>query len=179
MSVTNGGMRFYDISETPLGWMGALATERGLRRTTLPRSTPDECLGLLGPEAAHAALDPDRFGPLRASLARYFSGEPEGFEGESLDIDGCGPFHKAAWAACQSIPYGETRTYRWLAEQAGSPNASRAAGQSMARNRLPIIVPCHRVVASDGALRGFGSGARQLDLKARLLALESGAKRAW
>ena len=73
-----------------------------------------------------------------------------------------------------TIPYGETRPYKWLAARAGRPNAPRAAGQSMARNRLPIVVPCHRVVASDGSLRGFGRDAAQLGLKQRLLDLELG-----
>ena len=88
---------------------------------------------------------------------------------------GATPFHRQAWQACMSIPFGETRTYKWLATQAGKPKAPRAAGQSMARNRLPIVVPCHRVIAADGGLRGFGAGATQLDLKQSLLSMEADA----
>ena len=93
---------------------------------------------------------------------------------QPLDLRDAPAFQRAAWSACMSIPYGQTRPYKWLAAQAGRPNAPRAAGQSMARNRLPLVVPCHRVVASNGALHGFGKGATQLDLKQRLLDLESG-----
>ncbi len=95
-----------------------------------------------------------------------------GFEAEPIDVEDASPFMQAAWGACRRIPAGETRSYKWLAEQAGRPQAPRAAGQSMARNRLPIIIPCHRVIASDGSLRGFGTGASQLGLKQRLLDLE-------
>ena len=71
----------------------------------------------------------------------------------------------------RTIPPGETRSYAWLANEAGNARAARGAGQAMARNRWPLLVPCHRVIASDGSLRGFGGGSG-LPLKAQLLALE-------
>ena len=95
------------------------------------------------------------------------------FDGHPVDIEDASPFYRAAWMACRSIPMGETRSYAWLAERAGRPGASRAAGQSMARNRLPIVIPCHRVIASDGGMGGFGSGTGELELKRWLLDLES------
>ena len=156
----------WDVFETPLGWMGAAATSSALRRTTLPQASPERCVSLLGPDVDPSARAPERFAALARKLSRYFTGAPITFSEELIDVDDAAPFLRAAWKACQSIPLGETRSYRWLASQAGSPHASRAAGQSMARNRLPIIVPCHRVVASDGSLGGFGRGATQLDLKA-------------
>ena len=76
----------------------------------------------------------------------------------------------AAWDACRRIPPGETRSYAWLAQAAGRPLAARAAGQSMARNRLAMIIPCHRVIGSDGGLHGYGAGG--LGVKARLLDME-------
>jgi methylated-DNA-[protein]-cysteine S-methyltransferase len=88
-------------------------------------------------------------------------------------MEGASEFYRAAWKACQSIPHGETRTYGWLAEQAGNPRAPRAAGQSMARNRLPIIVPCHRVIGSNGKLTVFGKGAERIPLKRRLIDAEA------
>ena len=159
-----------------MGWTGALSTSNGLRRTTLPQPTPDECLAQLGPEADGAQADPDRFESLRDDLSRLFGGDPVTFDPYEMDVEDASPFHRSAWAACRSIPMGETRSYAWLAERAGSSGASRAAGQSMARNRLPIVVPCHRVIASDGGMGGYGSGSNQLGLKRWLLEVEAGRR---
>ncbi len=166
---------YYDVFETTAGWMGVLASQNGLRRTTLPQATPDECVTEMGNDVTLAEHEPDMFGELREKLNRFFEGEDVTFDDEAIDVDDASPFMQAAWRACRSIPQGETRSYKWLAAQAGRPQAPRAAGQSMARNRLPIIIPCHRVIASDGSLRGFGKGASRLDLKQRLLDLEDGA----
>ena len=167
--------RRYDVFDTPFGWMGALASPTGLTRTTLPLPTPEDCFSALGLEHPGLAREPKLFASLKDTLVRYFDGEPVSFDGQRIDLANAGPFLLASWTACRSIPRGETRTYSWLAEQAGRPRAYRAAGQSMARNRLPIVIPCHRVVGSDGSLTGFGREASQLDLKRRLLALESAA----
>ena len=164
----------YDIFETPFGWVGLLASPSGLMRSTLPQSTPNRCIPILRPEEHGASIRPDLSARLRDKLVLYFSGARIALDDEPIDLGAVSPFLRSAWAACRSIPLGETRTYKWLAAQAGRPRAPRAAGQSMARNRLPIIVPCHRVVASDGSLGGFGAGALELGMKRRLLALEAG-----
>ena len=169
-------VRYYDVFETSLGWVGLLASPVGLRRTTLPQPSPDDCLLMLGLEADKAALSPERFEALKGKMARYYGGEAVAFDSETIDVDDAAPFTRAVWGACRSIRYGETRSYQWLASQAGNARAPRAAGQSMARNRLPIVVPCHRVIASDGGLGGFGGGASALLLKQRLLDLEAGAR---
>ena len=166
---------YYDVFETPFGWMGVLASPKGLRRSTLPENSPDECVDGLGGDVQRATLAPERFAALKDKLARFYDGEAVSFEDEAIDADDATPFLRRAWDNCRSIPAGETRSYQWLAAQAGQPRAPRAAGQSMARNRLPIIVPCHRVVASDGGLGGFGKGKTRLDLKKRLLDMEARA----
>jgi methylated-DNA-[protein]-cysteine S-methyltransferase len=104
-------------------------------------------------------------------LREYFGGKREEFS-LTPDISGFTPFQKRALKAAMSIPYGQTRTYGWLAARAGSPRASRAAGQVMARNEVPIIIPCHRVIDSSGGLCGFGGRLKALDIKRRLLELE-------
>ena len=163
--------------ETPLGWIGAIASQRGLRRCTLPQREPEACVDELGADFDIAVAAPKRFGELSAMLERYFADGSDAFAGIDIDVEDAPSFQRAAWLACRSIPAGETRTYKWLAVRAGSPGASRAAGQAMARNRLPIVVPCHRVIGTDGSLRGYGSGITRLDLKRRLLELERGALR--
>ena len=169
MEVAIPGLR-YDVLETTLGWVGVLTSGRGIRGMALPEPTPDEAVAHLGPEVRHAQLSPGAFSALHAKLERYFRGEPVTFD-EPLDLEGAGAFFRAAWRACQGIPRGETRSYAWLAAQAGRPKAPRTAGQAMARNRIPIVIPCHRVVGSNGDLGGYGGG---LDLKRQLLSLEKG-----
>jgi len=106
-------------------------------------------------------------------VSEYFEGARKRFT-YSAEIAGYTPFQQKVLQAASTIPYGETRSYRWLAEQAGSPNAARAAGQVMAKNPVPLIIPCHRVIGSGGGLCGFAGGLRALDLKKRLLDLEAG-----
>ena len=166
--------RFYDIFETAQGWVGLLASQSGIRRSTLPCETPDDSVLQLGPEMSGAARDRTMLGDVPDRLIAYLDGEEVDFADVDLDVGDATEFFASAWNACRSIPRGETRTYAWLARQAGRPNASRAAGQTMAKNRVPLIVPCHRVVGSDGSLRGFGSGSERLDLKRWLLDMESG-----
>lgn len=79
------------------------------------------------------------------------------------------PFQRAVWRALQKIPYGEVRTYQWVAKKIGKPKAVRAVGNACGANTLPIIIPCHRVVASDGSLGGFSGGIRW---KKKLLKME-------
>jgi O-6-methylguanine DNA methyltransferase len=102
-------------------------------------------------------------------LAAYFTGELRHFD-LPLQLDGT-PFQQQVWAALQQIPYGTTAGYGELAQQLGSPGASRAVGLANGRNPVAIIVPCHRVIGADGSLTGFGGG---LACKRWLLDLETG-----
>jgi methylated-DNA-[protein]-cysteine S-methyltransferase len=159
-------MRFH-ICETELGWIGVVMSPAGLRATTLPHSSRDGALGevlALGGdvEAPESELD-----GLADRLRRYGRGEPVDFP-DTLDFTGVPRFFRAVWETARDIPCGETCSYGELAARAGRPGAARAVGQAMARNPWPIIVPCHRVVASDG-LGGYGGG---LHMKERLLNLE-------
>ena len=168
---------YYDVVETQFGWMGLLSSDAGLLRSTLPEESGETCASRLGIEVGEAVHTPDRFADLRDRLVCYFDGEDIRFDDIALDLSDAPDFQRKAWQACRTIPRGETRTYKWLAGKAGSPNAPRAAGQTMARNRIPIIVPCHRVIGSDGSLRGFGSGDTRIELKRRLLELEGAVRR--
>ena len=161
---------YYDVFLTDMGWVGALVSHRGLCRMTL-RPTPQEASDDLGPQGAQAQHDPAVLKTIRHDVEAYLKGEGDALDDITLDLEDAPPFFRAAWEACRTIPRGETRSYAWLAEEAGRPGAFRAAGQAMARNRLSIIIPCHRVIGSDGGLHGYGGG---LDKKARLLELERG-----
>ena len=107
--------------------------------------------------------------PLVDQLARYCAGEKVRFSWRDLDWRGVPDFHLRVYRVLFDLPRGRVTTYADLARLAGNPRAARAVGQAMARNPLPIVVPCHRVVRSDGHLGGFGGG---LEMKHRLLSLE-------
>jgi len=107
--------------------------------------------------------------PLAERVAAYFSGERVDFADVPLDLEWCTPFQRAVAETLRGVPYGETVTYGELAALAGYPNSQRAAGSFCARNRTPLVIPCHRVVAA-GGLGSYGSLG--LDYKRRLLALE-------
>ncbi len=107
--------------------------------------------------------------PLAARFRRYFSGEPVEFDNVAVDLSGFSTFHRALVFALRRVPRGEVVSYGELAAMAGRPRAPRAAGTFCARNRYPIVVPCHRVVAANG----IGSfGELGVEYKRRLLALE-------
>ena len=107
--------------------------------------------------------------PVVERVRAYFAGEPVSFDDVDLDFSWATPFQTGVADALRAIPFGETVTYGELAALAGHPNAQRAAGTFCARNRFPLFVPCHRVVAADG-LGSYGSLG--LEYKRRLLELE-------
>ncbi|WP_030694477.1 methylated-DNA--[protein]-cysteine S-methyltransferase [Streptomyces globisporus] len=121
------------------------------------------------PEETFGEPDPRPFGEAIRQLDAYFAGELTEFD-LPLNLIGT-PFQLRVWEQLLRIPYGETRTYGELAEELGSPGASRAVGLANGKNPVSIIVPCHRVIGAGGGLTGYGGG---LNRKQRLLAFESG-----
>ena len=113
-------------------------------------------------------LDNSAFVEVVRQLQSYFAGERKHFD-LSLSLQGT-DFQKTVWTALRQIPYGETISYKALAQTIGKPRAVRAVGAANGANPIPIIIPCHRVIGNDGSLTGFGGG---LPLKKRLLELES------
>ena len=114
-------------------------------------------------------VDGKRHREAEKQLEEYFAGKRKAFD-VPLDLWGT-PFQQEVWKALLRIPYGETRSYRDIAQSVGSPKAVRAVGGANGKNPVPVIVPCHRVIRSDGNLGGYGGG---LDIKRELLDLENG-----
>jgi methylated-DNA-[protein]-cysteine S-methyltransferase len=111
--------------------------------------------------------DDSAFGDVIAQLRAYFDGDLREFD---LPLAPSGtPFQQRVWRTLLTIPYGETRSYANIADAIGKPSACRAVGAANGANPIPIVIPCHRVIGSSGALTGFGGG---IDVKRRLLALE-------
>ena len=159
----------YHLFESPMGWVGLLGSVDGLCRLSL-KPTPQEALEELGDAVEQATSDPSTFAWAQSCLEKYFRGDTKALDEIVLDLTDAPPFFGAAWAACRRIPSGETRSYAWLAVAAGNPRAVRAAGQAMARNPLTLVIPCHRVIASNGDLGGYGGGG--VKVKAHLLERE-------
>lgn len=102
-------------------------------------------------------------------LSEYFNGERKSFDFR-YNIDDYTEFQKAVYRELKKVPYGKTVSYGDLAERIGRPRAYRAVGNALNKNPLPIIIPCHRVISSDGSLGGFGGGT---EMKKRLLSIEN------
>jgi methylated-DNA-[protein]-cysteine S-methyltransferase len=158
---------YYTVFPTDAGWMGVLGSDAGLRQVVLPRPSEGEVTELLG-DIADAVLDPRFFDDLTGRFQEYFAGKRADFP-DRLDLAAATPFQRAVWEAARLIPCGEVRSYGWVAGCIGKPQAARAVGQALGRNPLPVIVPCHRVLAGDGSLGGFSGG---LAMKRLLLSLE-------
>lgn len=159
----------YFVFNTDEGWMAILGSARGLVSIALPRSSAEAAIDSLCGETEQATLSPERFSGLAKRLQDYFNGKKVSFPDE-LDMSSATPFQQKVWQAAKSIEYGKTASYGWLAKKIGKPGAARAVGQAMSRNPLPIIVPCHRVISSNGNLGGFSDG---LEMKKRLLQIEA------
>jgi methylated-DNA-[protein]-cysteine S-methyltransferase len=159
----------YALIETKLGWMGVWGTSLGLRRIVLPQATPEAVLTSLSSYLVDAVFSASCFGDLPYRLKQYLDGEAITFP-DKLDLANVTPFQYAVYQVTRSIPYRETRSYAWVAQQIGTPRATRAVGQALARNPLPIVVPCHRVIAASGALGGFGG---RIEVKRYLLEMEA------
>lgn len=156
-------------AETALGWAGVALSGAGIRYATLFAASETEIVRQLSARGAMRGADP-RSGHIQSSLEAFAESGEGDLDSFPIDLPPCSDFERAAWLALREIPRGETRSYGWVAERIGAPpSASRAVGQAMHTNPVPPWLACHRVVASDGTLHGYGGG---LDLKRRLLELE-------
>ena len=160
----------YTHHDTPLGELLLAATPRGVVRISYLDWFPEsETLEDLAKRVSPRVLEsPGRLDEVRRELDEYFEGERRSFD-LSVDRVLLGPFARKVLGRTARIPYGEVSTYSRVAAAAGSPRASRAAGNALARNPIPIVIPCHRVLRTGGGMGGYAGG---LDRKARLLALE-------
>jgi methylated-DNA-[protein]-cysteine S-methyltransferase len=163
-------LQFYHaVFGTNAGWIGLLGSYKGLLRSTLPQLSKEYAILHLGEEVNKSVESIDYFDELIVMFQTFFQGHPTSFSAR-LDLSQTTPFEVSVWDATKSIPWGQTRSYAWVAKQIGKPSAHRAVGHALGRNRFPIIIPCHRVLGSDGTLHGFGGG---LKMKQLLLDLES------
>jgi methylated-DNA-[protein]-cysteine S-methyltransferase len=159
----------YAPADSPFGPLLLAATSRGLVRVGFPEEDTDSVLERLARRISPRIVEsPASLGPVRRELEEYFSGRRRSFE-LALDWTLVGPFARRVLKATAAIPYGGVLSYGEVAADAGSPRGSRAAGNALGSNPIPIVIPCHRVVRNGGALGGYGGGP---DRKRWLLDLE-------
>lgn len=160
----------YRTVDSPLGSLLLVASDRGLTRVAFPNEGHDQVLATLAATVSPRILQaPARLDEPARELDEYFTGTRHRFE-LSLDVTTTGEFRRTVQLLLPSIAYGTTISYAELATKAGRPAAVRAVGTACATNPLPIVVPCHRVLRSDGSLSGYLGG---LPAKRALLELES------
>lgn len=161
----------YAVFPTAWGWCAAARTERGLCEFALPTSREGDAEKDILTRRPGARRDPGAFADVAAAVEKYFNGWTVSFDLFPIDLSGASSFCERVWSLTRRIPYGQVRSYRWISLEIGRPGAARGIGAALGANPLPLIVPCHRVVASDGTLRGF-SAEGGLDTKARMLEME-------
>jgi methylated-DNA-[protein]-cysteine S-methyltransferase len=173
------------IYKTQWGWIGLAANSRGVRAVVLPKPTrsavESELLSLTKRTPVTLSLSKGdspngtrevavrHLKSARLAILQYLQGGARSFS-LSLDLQSHPRFRRKVWDVLQTIPYGQKRSYGWVARRLGQPRSARAVGQACGANPFPLFIPCHRVVAADGSLGGFSGG---LSLKKRLLALEA------
>ena len=171
MSAREGQDLYYSVWATAWGAVGAVVGPRGLSRLVLPHYQPKDLADLLAWEHRGAARDDKPFGELTQLSRDYFNGRAVDFSPVPCELPAESSFAGKVLRAARAIPYGQTRSYHILAETIGLPDAARAVATALSKNRIPLVIPCHRVIYADGGMGGFSApgGTRQ---KARLLELE-------
>ncbi|MDZ5698057.1 methylated-DNA--[protein]-cysteine S-methyltransferase [Chelativorans sp. M5D2P16] len=166
-------MPLHHVFETAFGFCGIAWSEDGLCRFVLPVEAPATIEARLEKTlpGSRAATPTGAAAAAVAAAERYFQGAREDFSALPLDLSGTDPFRQAIYRAARRLGYGETTTYGALAAEAGFPKAARETGTALGRNPLPLIVPCHRIMAAGGRLGGF-SAPGGTTTKRRMLALE-------
>ncbi len=147
---------YYDVLATPVGTLYLIFNSYLLTCVSFKRPA-----GIILKKTEVTAL-------VKKELTEYFEKGRKNFTCKTAFPEGT-DFEKLVWDTLQEIPYAETRTYKWMAEKVGHPNAFRAVGNALGKNPIPIIFPCHRVIESDGSLGGYSSGE---EIKRRLLEFE-------
>jgi O-6-methylguanine DNA methyltransferase len=160
---------YHTTLTTPIGRLLVASSDRGLVRVMLPDESRTDPISYLQKHFPDATLveSKERNREIAHQLLEYFNGTRKEFA-LLLDLRGT-DFQKSVWEAVRKVPYGQTRSYGEIAKAIGNPKAVRAVGAANGANPIPIVIPCHRIIGSDGSMTGFGGG---IPLKRRLLDLE-------
>ncbi len=173
-------MLYFSSFLTPLGYVFIAKSTHGVCQISFPYSKENDIIRLIQHNVSSRSTDKGMQTGIQRNdsllkyetnlLKAYFQGKEVDFD-FPLDLSGGTPFQILVWNKLREIPYGECRSYKWVAERIGNPRAVRAVGMANNKNPLPPVIPCHRVIGSDGSLTGYASG---LHIKKYLLEMEKG-----
>ena len=158
----------YDVIDSPIGQLLVAASDRGLLRISYDADIDQHLDWLARVTGRNVLRAPRQIDAARRELDEYFAGRRHAFD-LAIDLRDVTPFTERVFHELARIPFGETATYAELATRAGNPKAARAVGMTMNRNRIPIVLPCQRVIGANGSLVGYAGG---LERKVALLTLE-------
>ena len=150
-------MTCYDMCRTPIGWCGVVATRSALRRIFLAEPDRESLLETISGQFPGIREDTAICRQTLDFLTSYFESEACAQPAAQLEPGDATDFQRRVWDVTRTVVFGQVRTYAWVAERIGCPGASRAVGTALGRNPVPLIVPCHRIVRSDGRLGGFSA----------------------
>lgn len=158
------------IFQSPWGWMGVAESSKGIQAIVLPKQSKQAVESDLTNQGSGPWQQGDslRLESVRRQLLDYLAGRRDTFD-VPLDLSHGTSFQRQVWRTLQRVPYGKLRSYQWIAARVGGPHYARAVGNAVGANPLPIVIPCHRIVAHDASLGGFSGG---LSMKRKLLSLE-------
>jgi methylated-DNA-[protein]-cysteine S-methyltransferase len=168
--LASDALRMACVFRTPWGWMGVSETRKGINAVVLPKDSRQVVLSELEATAAATldALATSRLCNAQEQLTEYLAGMRTSFD-LPLDLSRGTSFQRKVWRTLRRISYGRLRSYQWVADCVGGRQYARAVGNAVGANPIPIVIPCHRIVAQDASLGGFSGG---LPTKRKLLTLE-------
>ena len=161
-------MTYYDMCRTPIGWCGVVSTQAAVQRIFLAEPKRESLLAFIFSQFPGCCADAVACRDAVEFLAQYFQAGAVASPPAARDVGSATAFQRRVWELTALIPFGQIRTYAWIAGKLGCRAAARAVGTALGRNPLPLIVPCHRVVCSNGSPGGFSANGGSA-LKRKLL----------
>ncbi|MCH2305327.1 MAG: methylated-DNA--[protein]-cysteine S-methyltransferase [SAR202 cluster bacterium] len=162
---------FYYTFNSKIGWITAISSDLGILRISLPEKSSEISASQFKNEINLYESNPDKFKEIIEKIESYFDGYLTDFTDITIDFSQMSNFQKMTLKQCRKIKSGETKSYKWLAEKINHPKAWRAIGNALSQNPVPIIIPCHRVINSNGKLGGY-LGEMKNNFKKKLLEIE-------